>query len=1164
MSGAHLTIVIKIGAQLICDALKTMSSNLHPLRYIHDLRAEHQLVAALRLNKNEIDIRMLLAPVSHALVHCIPHEALEHLRAYVREATLTHTLRASSIRCRREAIIVERYDRVDDDDESGALLNSSLDVGEAAKPPVDELAATNLLTLVHERKCGRRSGGTTDGNVIPTILPEYHWLAGIKIGSNDVELFGELTEIVGETVSSELPLKHLAHAIERVEAARCKLGQHRERISERQTMQIQYQILEDVRCLERETHSAVDDAAQIWLEELGEVERLVTRKILTIEKNHHVLRPGTIRHERVDECTTARAHIDVEVIDGVVDTEKIERSERANLVHTSGESATGEYQRGSTASIASALSTTTIAISKTDDVTQPMLLLRRTPARVFAVSAQTACKFTLAVGRGEHLDDRNYARLCVIAPFPGQKYGMNPSQDYHAPRESHIVDLAITGMTCSSCAARVEQALTQLPGVTASVNMALGEARVHLSDPATATDDLIQAVRAQGYGATPTGASDSHAMHDEHDHIDSAMRARIGIAVPLTVASMLLSMVPALQIDYWPVWSLICASPVVLWCGFPFHRRALAQATRLQAGMDTLISLGSLVSLGWPIWVLATASAMERMGHGHTHIYAEVAATIVTFILIGRSLEHRARSRAGNAVRALLGATAGEARLLTDDGNEQLIPVDELAPGLRVLVRPGERFPADGVIERGTTTVDTSLVTGESLPRTTGVMQEVIGGTLNITAAVTLRVTRAGSETLLARIADRVREAQAAKAAAQRLADRVSAIFVPSVIILAAGTAIGWLTTGHDTPAAIQAAVSVLVVACPCALGLATPVALLAGTGRGAQLGILVNGAAALEATRSIDVIVFDKTGTLTTGDLSITDVITMSSTTADDVLVLAAAAEQHSNHPIATSIVAAAAERALYVPRVDEATETAGEGVSAIVGTDTVTVGRPSANSTEHTSTVTEAQNRGAAVVEVSRNGSAIGIIVLEDTIRDDARSMLRQLDAMGIAPHLLSGDAKGAARAVASRLGISESRVTAGVMPNGKADAVGDLQQSGLRVAMVGDGSNDAPALASADIGIAMGGGTDVAIEAADITIMGDALPRVITAIRLSRAMWRTIVQNLGWAFGYNIAMIPLAMTGQLSPMLAAAAMAASSLCVVLNSTRLMRLRPWTPATH
>ena len=728
------------------------------------------------------------------------------------------------------------------------------------------------------------------------------------------------------------------------------------------------------------------------------------------------------------------------------------------------------------------------------------------------------------------------------------------------PETAHVqvVDLTITGMTCSSCAARVEQALTRLPGVSANVNMALGEARVRILDPSISEDELVHAVREQGYGATPVRGHHVHDDHHEtHDHDDPSMRMRIIVAVPLTLVSMLLSMVPALQIDYWPMWSLACSIPVVVWCGLPFHRRAAAQARKLQAGMDTLISLGSLVSLGWSMWVLASATAMERMGHGHTHIYSEVAATIVTFILIGRALEHRARSRAGNAVRSLLSATAREARILDDAGSEQMVPVEDLAAGMRAVVRPGERFPADGIIERGTTTVDTSLVTGESLPRTVGIMQEVIGGTLNITAAVTMRVNRAGEETLLARIAERVREAQAAKAAAQRLADRVSAIFVPVVILLAAATAAGWLVTGHGSAAAIQAAVSVLVVACPCALGLATPVALLAGTGRGAQLGILVNGAAALEATRSIDVIVFDKTGTLTEGELAVTDVIPTGDRTGNEVLLLAAAAERHSNHPIARSIVAEAQRQDLRIPETDGVTETAGSGVTATLGSDVVTVGRPDTDDER----AHHAQSRGAAVVEVGCNDMTVGFITLEDSIRSDATAMLHKLDAMGIAPHMLSGDAPGAAQAVAARLGIDTARVTAGVMPDGKADAVRELQQSGLRVAMVGDGSNDAPALASADIGIAMGGGTDVAIEAADITIMGDALPRVITAIQLSRAMWTTIVQNLGWAFGYNVAMIPLAMAGRLSPMLAAAAMAASSLCVVLNSMRLMRLRAWTP---
>ncbi len=761
------------------------------------------------------------------------------------------------------------------------------------------------------------------------------------------------------------------------------------------------------------------------------------------------------------------------------------------------------------------------------------------------------------------------AYLRVIHPRSGHHSTMDTAHDHHTPAAgspTDHVDLMIEGMTCSSCAARVQTALNALPGVDAHVNLALGEARVNREDAATSIEALVHAVEQQGYQAHPVGgahAAADHAGHhgdDAHDHGDSgALQRRLTVAIPLTVLAMLFSM-EVFQVPYWPVWSLLAAIPVVLWCGAPFHQRTRAQLRLRQVGMDTLISLGSLVSLAWSAWVLATGSSMTRMGHGHSDVYAEVAATIVTFILLGRVLEGRARHRAGDAVRSLLTATARDARIVDEDGTERMIPVGELAVGMRVAVRPGERFPADGTVETGSTNVDTSLVTGESLPRTVGAGDEVIGGTTNLTSPVVMQSTRVGAASLLAQIADKVREAQAAKAQVQRLADRVSSVFVPSVIGISILATIGWLLAGASTADAVRAGVSVLIVACPCALGLATPVALLAGTGRGAQLGILVNGAHALETTRHINTIVFDKTGTLTTGVLGVTNVHTLGAQSAEELLRDAAAVESHSNHPIARAIVAEAGNRTLAVSPASDVTEHTGEGVVGTADGQRVHVGRPEALGADHLSVIETARSAGSAVVGVMIDDQPAGWIELADSVREDAAPTLRKLRQMGMTPRMLSGDAQSTAAAIAAQLGIEPAEVTAGVLPTGKAAEIESLREQGLQVAMVGDGSNDAPALAAAHIGIALGSGTDVALQAADITIMGDALPRVVTAIHLARRMWRTVAQNLVWAFGYNIAMIPLAIAGRLNPMLAAAAMAASSLCVVANSLRLRRVRAWS----
>ncbi len=673
------------------------------------------------------------------------------------------------------------------------------------------------------------------------------------------------------------------------------------------------------------------------------------------------------------------------------------------------------------------------------------------------------------------------------------------------------VDLAIEGMTCAGCASRVEKTLNRLDGVTATVNLATERAAVDF-DPARATSGaLIEAVEGAGYGAAPVAADAQRADRA------SPWRPRLIVSAALTLPVVLLAMVPALRFDGWGWLSFALATPVVLWAGWPFHRAALANLRHRAATMDTLVSVGTLAAWGWSVAALVAVEG---------ELYFEVAAVITTLILLGRFLEARARSRAGDALRGLLELGAKEVRLLRA-GEEVLVPVEELRPGDVFVVGPGEKLATDGVVEDGRSAVDRSLLTGESLPVEVGPGDAVAGATINTYGRLVVRATKVGAETALAQIARLVSDAQAGKAQVQRLADRVSAVFVPVVIALALVTLGGWLLLGGSAEEALAAAVAVLIIACPCALGLATPPALMVGSGRGAQLGIVIKGPEILERTRRIGTIVLDKTGTVTEGRLRLVNGL------PPDVLRLAGAVEAASEHPVGRAVADAARGRFGTLPPVDDFRNLPGSGVVGMVEGRRVEIGRE------------------GVVIE----GKPAGRIVVEDTLKPTSAEAVRELKALGLTPVLLTGDDEATARRVAGQVGIE--RVLAGVLPDGKAAEIRRLQEAGEVVAMVGDGVNDAPALAQADLGLALGTGTDVAIEASDLTLVSGDLRAAADAIRLSRRTLRTIKSNLFWAFAYNVAALPLAVAGLLSPMVAAGAMAFSSVFVVTNSLRLRRFR-------
>jgi Cu+-exporting ATPase len=787
-----------------------------------------------------------------------------------------------------------------------------------------------------------------------------------------------------------------------------------------------------------------------------------------------------------------------------------------------------------------------------------------------------------------------------------------------APTSEHV-ELPIGGMTCASCANRIERKLNKLDGVAATVNYATEKATVDYDPAAVLPQDLLDTVAAAGYSArmpparrTPSPDGASAAAASAADAADAAtaldetaaLRQRLLISAALSLPVLLISMIGALQLDNWQWAVLTLASPVVVWGAWPFHRAAWLNLKHATATMDTLVSVGVLAAWLWSLYALFLGDAgMTGMrmsfdllpsssGDGAEHIYLETAAAVTSFILAGRYFEARAKRRAGAALRALLELGAKDVALLGDDGAERRVPVEQLAVGDRFVVRPGEKVATDGVVEEGSSAVDQSLLTGESVPVEKRPGDEVAGATVNAGGRLVVRATKVGADTALAQIARLVSDAQSGKAPVQRLADRVSGVFVPVVIGLAIATLGFWIGAGESTTFAFTAAVAVLIIACPCALGLATPTALLVGTGRGAQLGLLIKGPQVLESTRTVDTIVLDKTGTVTSGRMSLVEVVvaeeagatapapraesaagaagashaTMAGAAEAQALRIAGALEDASEHPIARAIAAAARERLgdQALPPVESFSNREGLGVEGVVDGHAALVGRPALmrewsltlpESLERARTTAEAAGRTAVVA--AWDGEVRALLVVADTVKPTSAEAIASLKALGLRPVLLTGDNAATAAAVAAEVGIAPADVIAEVLPSDKAEVVKRLQAEGHVVAMAGDGVNDAPALAQADLGLAIGTGTDVAIEASDLTLVSGDLRAAADAIRLSRATLRTIKQNLAWAFGYNVAALPLAAAGFLNPLVAGAAMALSSVSVVANALRLRRFR-------
>ncbi|MDO9407136.1 cation-translocating P-type ATPase [Patulibacter sp.] len=742
------------------------------------------------------------------------------------------------------------------------------------------------------------------------------------------------------------------------------------------------------------------------------------------------------------------------------------------------------------------------------------------------------------------------------------------------------VELGLTGMTCAACANRIERKLNRLDGVQATVNYATEKASVTYDAAVVGADDLVGAVEAAGYGARlpeAAAAAGDGAVDPRDAHLRD-LRLRLTGAAVLSVPLLLISMIPALQFENWQWLALQLATPVVLWAGWPFHRAAWQNLRHGSASMDTLISVGTLAAWGWSVVALFLLDAgqpgmkmplelvLDRDASS-SHVYLETAGVVTTLILAGRYFEARAKRRAGAALGALLELGAKDVAVLGADGTERRVPIERLAPGDRFVVRPGEKVATDGVVEEGVSAVDQSLLTGESVPVEKRPGDPVAGAVLNAGGRLVVRATRVGADTALAQIGRLVEDAQTGKAPVQRLADRVSGVFVPVVIVLAVATLGFWLGDGSGATFAFSTAVATLIIACPCALGLATPTALLVGTGRGAQMGVLIKGPEVLESTRRVDTIVLDKTGTVTTGRMTLVDVAVDG---ADEELALrlAGALEDASEHPIARAIAAGARERAGALPGVVGFRSLDGLGVAGTVDGHAVVVGRPELL-TDHdlpvpaslTEALDAARALGRTAVVAGWDGRARAVLVVADAVKPTSADAIARLKDLGLRPVLLTGDHEATARAVAAEVGIDE--VISGVLPAGKADVVARLQAEGRVVAMVGDGVNDAPALALADLGLAIGTGTDVAIEASDLTLVSGDLRAAADAIRLARRTLRTIKVNLFWAFAYNVVLIPVAMLGLLNPLLAGAAMALSSVFVVSNSLRLRSFRADRPGT-